>query len=293
MLPLVAAHALAVGLALMPQPVPRFPDTIAGTNVAVFFDSPYGVRPTRVDLLGDGHPLGQARTVAVPTGCFYAAATPTRVGFTCPAPHASSGITFVLRDIANGQIVAPPAAAAVEALPRPGLGLDGGYAVDGIGQALVAVAFSSDHSTYDTLLPMGGGPPLMTTPVQGGRQIVDLDRPTGLRTLCAPLRVRRRDLVTYRPPWLLTQQSLGRARLRHCGSTHVTDLGPLRANAVLTDRYLAWARGDVLRVRRLADGRTRHIAFPHATRPFNYLAGTNHRLWIDRNKGQPSMLELR
>src|SRR5689334_13490679 len=136
----IAAHVAATAMALLPQPVARFPDYVTRAGVAVFWNTPYYVAPTRLSLLGDDDPLGHPRDVAVPKFCLVADATLTRVSFSCQAPRVSSQLTFRQRIVRNGRLVTPPAAPWVEALPSR----DGNYSIGGVGKALLDVAYGSE-----------------------------------------------------------------------------------------------------------------------------------------------------
>jgi hypothetical protein len=302
----VLAAALPASAAAQPTParVPISMPSTDGTHYAVWSTAGPEETTPSVGVLFDDQPPGTATTLPAPPLCQLGAASTVAVGYWCSAAESADRQSPILQDPRTGATSVPAVAPALAKESEQTRANGEYWAMTGLGTALVETYAGGNHVDFAERSPLAGGP-AVPVHVEDPRRVASLDDPSGALALCAPLRigsspraprsrVLRRDPASYRAPWLATEHR-GRLQLRRCGGHRVRTLGTVRSidPLVLTGRYLAWAEGRGIAIRRLHDGVTWHVPYRRLRADGGGLqmAGTDHRLWVGRG-GNTYMMEV-
>jgi hypothetical protein len=283
---LVLMLALAAPAAARPVigDAPAFPSA-NGRDVAAWSDR------AGVHVLRDTQPLGGPTTLPALPACQLGGVNSTALGWLCSTDVTSSGQALMLQDLTTGAMSTPPAAAQIVRLTT---GSADPYTLDALGDAVARLSVYGPHDEGTFFYRLSGGALDFEDGVPRG-SVLDLDRPTGLRRVCAPAPRRRVTRLLARGPWVLSLDG-GRVYLRRCGRRAATLVGSTSATtAVLTGTYAAWATGGYdVAIRMLATGKT--YKFPAYGLVLDEdrlprLAATEHRLWLGDARGHVRVID--
>jgi len=256
-------------------------------------------------VVQDGDPLGGGTKITPAAGCYASAVDGDRLLFGCD--DAGSGAAGpLLYDIGSGRWRTPDGAAKVLDFQRHVLssGLLDTFTFTGLGRNLAVLSGTGGKGPSISFVDLETG--TLSNPVdnRNPRRYSTPDAPSGTRALCRPVaRVarranpdglgRRRQLqsavqvgrwtLRWWPepatPWY-TPRLLSALTLQRCGSRRTVPLTRGGFDSpVLTRRYAAWVRGNVLHVHRLHGGRSSQVRLPPLMNGLHYsLAGTEHRI---------------
>lgn len=205
-----------------------------------------------------------------PPSCILIAVRDSTMLWSCPT---SDRLVPVLQDAGTGVLSQPPS---VQTSGFTDADLDGQITGLGLGRTWLLASQYGSHWERYVLLARTGTPTTPSAP-RSARQVMDLDRPSGVRALCAPLRrdptdpavaaegdASQWDPFTYERPWgLTTTSAVGVPRLWRCGQRTPT---VVRCGACVGLRLFAgrlwWIDGRRLVVRDLRRGTTRRRVLP-------------------------------
>lgn len=234
--------------------------------------------------------------------------TPVLVGENCEVATAGAGLLALDCSDPTGptpQIYRLHSAKHVPVAGRQALsdtllahGASGGFfKLSGVGRRLLAYDYmpagpATPYVVYfDWRAGTTPGPFGILTP--GAHEVVDLDRPSGVKPLCRPLRVplvraserpgdpRRRAAARLRESRLAYVDDEGALVLRRCGRQHAQILtAQADGDYVLTSRFVAWVSGRTVHVRTFGpSGGQRRWKAPAGAK-VSAVQGTQRRLFV-------------
>lgn len=211
-----------------------------------------------------------------PPGCILIAVRDTTMLWSCPT---SDRLFPILQDASTGVLSHPPS---VKTSGFADPNLDGQITSLALGRTWLLASQYGNHWQRYVFLARTGTPTTTPSAPRSARQIMDLDRPSGVRALCAPLRRNptdpavstegessKWDPFTYERPWgLTTAYATGVSRLWQCGqrTPKVVRCGPCVGLRLFAGR-LWWIDGRRLVVRDLRHGTTRRRVLPAGVDP--------------------------
>jgi hypothetical protein len=285
--PTLGALLIVLGLASSAYAVPR----IYKPPVDAWGDGAHRLvwqRGSSVYVLDDGRSWRDARTLHAPAGCgHFADAGSGYALFGCHGSDRPGDYTVapLILNLRTGAITAPAGAAALLAWERSA-NYDS-FKATAIGSSLLELSYGGYHYSGDVEWNWrhGGLFKHLDPSSEGGlmarRHVFDLNYPTGLRPLCAPLRIglfRQLDdisgfpidfteLVGFAHPYLVTTDKRDVMRIERCGSGHTRILGQPYNEPLVTRKYLAWSTANSLRVLMLKTRRSYEWRLPQPGSP--------------------------
>jgi hypothetical protein len=243
--------------------------------------------PARV-LFDADDDFSAARSLPSPPQCTLGAVGLGRLAYSCYGSR--GGMTPVFQDIASGATAPPAGADRVREDSLENNANGESYEVQALGSRLLRISVSGVHVDTDVYLDWTTGG-FRRSFRATSRTVEDLDEADGRATLCAPLSIPFRRGTTLEEPGRVPQLAryvrpflvrLGRRGviLERCGRRRslVLERG-VRAEPVLTRRYVAWVNRGNLRVRMLPSGPTRSWRLPRDAR-YSRLVATERRLFV-------------